>query len=806
MAFQDDQSNPTQQHFYLIEIDLPIITGKCEITAGVEGFGTPLSCPIQDGTSAVATKTYTFATNNTPILPVSPMYRVITGISEVGTELKSGEGLSIRGGGSFTIADFEGDPNLERASAQAIEDQGTFLGKWQIRNVFEGREVRIKKYRISPNIDLVNDAEVTFYLSKGLRSNGNGGFTLSFSDELSRVEFDQSQYPNNNPGSLRLAVSNITPSIPVDAVTDWLLKTPPYVVRIENELMTVVSVLNNQTGTATLNVATRGNDIGTPQFTTFLSETRNEAHDSGDEVFICDHADNTNIAFVLSTMLTAVGMPVLLIPIFDWLDEIALWHPANFISTVFYKSEDADMALFSVLQAYMLDMWFDPVAREIKLKAISEWQTADATVTEGKEIDFDTLRIIDQESLRFSRAFIAFDKKFLTDPEEPGNYTRGAFSINSALETEAFYGDPKTKRFNNSKIIDKDGADLLCVRYVQRYGLLPKLYQWTTQERFRTFSVGDVVNVVSPSAQGFDGLPATNIRAQIIQIQPVLNQVGREYRIKALTYQPASATPGAPSEFVLGSGVELNLFIQAGAPPQAVDVTFILDAGLFSSLFTSIPSIKAGNFAAGSKLILIFINGGNGQAKGGRGGDGESIRYTVGPNVWLQTSPSTAGEDGGTFYDAQGIDTDIFLSGATPSTAFPTASGFLRAPGGGGGGEDAPSKNTDDQNGVAGDGGGGGAGISVGTGGAGGTSDDAQTIGKDETDGVDGSAGDTVGNGGASGGAGAGSGGDWGLAGAAGDKAGGAAGKGIVKNSAIVRVFGDTPANFINGSGDTPNP
>lgn len=790
MAFEDDQGNPTQEHFFLIEIDLPIITGKCEITAGNEGFGTPLSCPIQDGTSAVATKTYTFGTNNTPILPVSPIYRVITGISEIGTELKSGQGLAIRGGGSFTISDFPGDPNLERASAQAIKDQGTFLGKWQIRNVFEGREVRIKKYRISPNIDLVNDAEITFYLSKGLKSNGNGGFTLSFSDELSRVEFDQAQFPSDDPGSLRLDITDSVTAIPVDSVTDWLAKTTPYVVRIENELMTVISVSNNQTGTAALNVATRGTDIGTPQFTTFLSKTRNEVHDSGDEVFLCFSFDDASIVTVLRRILINVGMPSSIIPTADWTDEIALWHPNNKVSTIFYQSEDADKVLLSVLQVYMLDMWYDPVAREIMLKAISEWQTADATLTEGKEIDFDTLKIMDQESLRFSRAFIAFDKKFLTDPEEIGSYGRGAFSINSTLETEAFYGDPKQKRFNNSKIIDKDGADLLCVRYVQRYGLLPRRYEWTTQERFRTFNVGDVVNVLSPSAQGFDGLPANNIRAQIIQIQPVFNQVGREYRIKALTYQPASATPGENPVFTINSGVELNLFIQAGAPPQSVDVTFILNAGIFRSLSAAIPSIKAGAFAAGSTIIIILRNNADWQAKGGDGGGSETVQNGV---------------SGGIVYDAQGIDTDIHLAGADPESG--TALGTLRAPGGGGGSGRNDLTGGAEPEVIPPGGGGGGAGLDVGSGGV---AFGAATFG-DNGDGSTGLGG-TGGLGDGTAGDG-GDGGDWGQDGSNGQSTGegpggtgGAAGKGIVKNGATVRVFGDTPSNFINGGGDTPDP
>ena len=41
--FTTTQSLPTQEHFYVVSIVLPIVTGKCELTPGVEGFGTPLS-------------------------------------------------------------------------------------------------------------------------------------------------------------------------------------------------------------------------------------------------------------------------------------------------------------------------------------------------------------------------------------------------------------------------------------------------------------------------------------------------------------------------------------------------------------------------------------------------------------------------------------------------------------------------------------------------------------------------------------------------------------------------------------------
>ena len=167
MSFEDTQKNPTQEHFFIIEIDLPIITGLCEITEGVEGFGTPLSCPIQDGTSATVIKTFRFCTPNMPILAQSPVYRQVTGVAENATELQVDKGLAFRGRATITFNDFNNlDPNPERQAGIDVKDQGTFFGKFKQRNVFEGRDVRIIKFRKSDNLDINTDGQISYYTSR----------------------------------------------------------------------------------------------------------------------------------------------------------------------------------------------------------------------------------------------------------------------------------------------------------------------------------------------------------------------------------------------------------------------------------------------------------------------------------------------------------------------------------------------------------------------------------------------------------------------------------------------------------------
>lgn len=793
MTFEATRKNPTQEHFYIIEIDLPIITGLCELTVGVEGFGTPLSCPVQDGTSATVIQTYRFCTPNMPILAESPVYRHVAGVSENATELQVDKGLAFRGRATITFEDFkELDPNPEREAGVAVKDQGTFFGKFKRRNVFEGREVRIIKFRKSDTLDISTDGQISYYTARELKTNGKGRYQLTCVDELGRIEFDQAQIPPEQDSFLRLDITDSVTTIPVDSVTDWNQQSTPYVIRIGEEYLTVTSVANNQTASAELGVATRGGDVGSPEFTNELTQTINEEHTSGDDVFICITFDGTNIATALSTLLTSVDVPSSIIPITDWLDEVAIWHPTDTVIGIYDEAIDADLAILKILEPFLMQMWMDPIDREIKLKAISQWVESSSTVTEGKEIDFESLSTKDVERLRYSRAFIVYDKPFLANPEEATSYKKRSLALRPELETIEFFGTkPKVKKFNRSTLINKATADLLTSRYVQRFGLMPVSYLWKTQEKNLNFKVGDVVNVKANDVQGFDGLQSDNTRAQILKIQPILTPMGREYKVNALTYQPAISSGAV---FTINSATELNLFVLAGAPPIDVDVTFIFDGGLFRSTDTDRPSVKAGGFSAGSSIIIILRNGADWQSKGGTGGSG-GASLTIG-------SPVAGGDGGvgGICYDAQGVDTDIYLAGADPESG--TADGNLRSPGGGGGGSggvDSPSI-------AGGSGGGGGAGVNVGEGGTLGASD--------VQNGLTGLSGDTLGNGGDgvtnSVSPTSGDGGDWGEDGsnASGGLAGsgGLKGKGLVKNGATVRVFGDTPSNFINGGGDSPDP
>ena len=166
---------------------------------------------------------------------------------------------------------------------------------------------------------------------------------------------------------------------------------------------------------------------------------------------------------------------------------------------------------------------------------------------------------------------------------------------------------------------------------------------------------------------------------------------------------------------------------------------------------------------------------------------------------WIEDYPSTTGTAGGVVYDAMGVTTDIYFSGATPSAAYPVADGYIRAPGGGGTGTDSPSVGSSGINAYGGNSGGGGAGRSSGTAGLFGfavdTAFDNGVSGGQALDGTIAGVGGTTNN--ISQSPAAENGGDWGQS-----TATNLAGAGVVDSGATVTFFGSTAARYINGTGD----
>lgn len=769
-TFEATQNQRVQRQFEVLEIDLPVITGACTIGSD-NGYGTPLTC---DQAWTGEYKTYKFTNTDAPILPAS-YWRVIKTISENTTELKPGNGLSSRGSLSITLKDFDKqDPNIGAPGVtETVKNQGNFLAKLSARQIFENKNVRLKLYRVEDDgtIDLVNGAQTRHYVANAFSLGSNNEWRLDCKDVLSLASLNEKSWPIATTSFIRLDIDDVTTSIPVDGNTDY---STTFAVRIGDEFFEILSVSNNLSPTATLNVNARGSDLFGPVSAVLLTQTQADDHSSGDEVFLCDLSDDETIDSLLTRILVASDFDIALIPAAEWAAEVAEWHSADKINTLHSETESVNTVLNRILTGFLMDLWFSTTENLAKLSAISVWKESTALLQEGKEINAYTIKKIPNESIRATRALVVYDKKNLASSDEPSFYGKAAQFADDSLIGEEFFSKHKDKLFDNNFLLSTDAADLLVQRYVSRFKFTPFTRSFETDERFLTFKTGDVVDLNTTIDQGIDGLPSGNIRGQILKIKPKYGRDGRIYNVKAMTYEAAFSSG---SEIILNSPLgSVNLFILAGAPSADVTLTFVLD-GTYSQGATS---IRAGGFSSGSKLILILANGFDGQANGGDGGvgGGTSDTGTAGQPV------PTNGTAAGIVYDAQGIDTDVYFSGATPSTAFPVADGFIRAPSGGAGGLAAFFSGVW----VSGDGGIGGDGRVPGTGG-----EQGVDPGFVSEPGLAGRNGEIDG-----------SGSGWGLDGVNNDAVGGLKGSGIIDNGATVVLFGDTPARYINGNGSHP--
>lgn len=787
MAYDDIRKNSDVLIQYeFVTLYLPVVSGVCTLGDGT-GWYTPKTCQE----SADSVKDFTFAsTDFDPKLFYigQDMLPQIVSISETPPKLKPGQGLGSRGSLRIVLADFDGDPGPIRTS-----ENGRYFQKMKSRWIMEGHKVVLNLAFNTGETISSEDIQQRTYRTESMTYNNDNTWTLECSDYLYFLDKDETVWPPQTGSSLRASIDDSTTSIPVDGETDY--SSVEYI-RIGDEILTVTGVSGNQTGTATLTVSNRGSSIRVGGV--IVSRTESDDHDSGDEVFICRPVSNMRLDDLLSMILTESGLDPDSIPTAEWEEEINQWHPSTLITTLFVTPDSTEEVVSKILQDYLMDMWMDVISNTVRLSAISVWRESDQVVKEGLGIQYGTLDFTEEPDDRYSRASIMYGKKNLTDSDDIENYRK--LSINIDTRVEDLYDGPRLKKLDNSFLLNQPSADLLVQRFVSRYKYTPQSYTWACPEKFLDFGVGDVVDMEHSELVGFDGLP-NSPRAQITSIQPKYsNTKGRSYTVKGYTYEQPAASSG-DNEFTLsGRLLNINLFIAAGAPPEPVEVTFILNNVTVGSDSTSEAAIRSGGFAAGSKIKLVVI--GLMSSKGGGGGRAGS--YYNENNIDHFCNPPTSGGTGGIVYDAEGIDTDIYLVGNVDGI---NADGFIKSPGGGGNGGIAhcgDSNNSVAPN-VAGAGG-GGAGIEGGSGGAKAFDWNGQV--PDSTLGEAGGEDGTGGQGGerypSSSAAQDGySGGTWGQ-----DVTnGGQAGKGLVKNGATVNVYtgGESSTRFINGHGDTPD-
>ena len=667
-----------QQHFVVYEIVLPYCT-VCTPRNGLpEAWHTPITCEESSDDEyrlwIASSDAPTVLSQPTPSINIksklnSKIFRCVINSSESTSKLKAGEGLASRGTMSITCTDFDGDPGPINFS-----DKGTFFGKLRARNVLQGKKIITHKYTIAGAVGQEVIEEIgtsTHFITNTELS--NGVFKLQAKDALKDVEAFSQKFPEPSEIVLTADINETTTTIPVSEVGDIVAGS---VVRIDDELMYV-----NSTGANVLNVAARGTTITNPD-STVVYKTNVSDHSTDSTVQPSYVMSKTPLWTVLEDIYTSLGLTEY-IDVAQWQAEIQEWNADAFLYGVFSKPDEGSSLINRLLSAYLIDMWLDQQTQKIRVSAVTAWKDSIRILEEGN--DLSSLVITESEDSRFSRAYMYNKKDFKAENDDVINYSKLTISTDTAVETDDFYGSIKVKEFDNNDFISTASAQTTVARYIQRFSRAPKNIKFKMEERkLAGTAISDIVDIVSRDSQSPDGsVLVARDRAQIIRIQPDFNKIGRQYNVEALSYVPLIASD--PNEelviFLSGSLFDVNLFARAGAPNVPINVTFVLDGCTIGSTQQNVPSVRAGNFQAGSRIKIICTNNTRWSAIGGDGGLAESgyNGFAFNSGFARITRLPTSG---GNSYQSDGIETEIYLNYGIVD-GYQTSSELYAAGGGG---------------------------------------------------------------------------------------------------------------------------
>ena len=656
----------SQQHFVLYEIVLPY----CTVCTPADGVNQPFYTPVTCVESSDSQYSLWFAMNTAPNLITQPtpsisgksvlnskIFKCVYDASESTSRLKAGEGFGSRGTMKISCSDFNGDPGpIEFTTG------GTFFGKLVARNVLQNKIIKSHYYTIAKDpTTKENKIELqethTHFIDDFQLSDGK--FTISGKDALKDTEAFGEKFPAVSSIELTADIDSSQVVIPVN---DASTLATGEVVRIEEEAMLIQSIASNN-----VTVATRGTTLtsgGEVVYKTNVSE-----HSSGSTVQKCYVMANKFLTDVFSDIYTAIGLGAY-IDYQQWQDEISTWSAQSYLFGLYGEPTEASEIIDRLCKEYMIDMWLDQATQKIKVSASTAWKQSIRVLEEGNDIQ--GLKIKQSDAKRFSRAFLYNKKEFKLENDDVINYGKVTAATDLQSETSDFYGKVKEKDMGKSSTITVGSAQTTVSRFVQRFSRPPKTLTFSMEERkLGQTSLSDIVDVISRGGQTPSGeyLQARD-RAQIIEIKPDLKSVGRKYTVTALSYVPLISTDGGNLVITLsGSLIDVNLYSRAGAPAEAVNVTYIFDGCTIGSS-QGVAAVRAGLWPTGSVITIICINGTKWSAKGGDGGS-------------CIDSDATVGVNGADSYQSDGIETKIYLN-------YGVVSGFvtdctLFAAGGGGG-------------------------------------------------------------------------------------------------------------------------
>ena len=600
------------------------------------------------------------------------------------------------------------------------EEQGTFWGKWEARNVYrQGLPVRkISGYELEDGTFEV--AHTYNYLLERVEGpDPKGRFTVRAYDILQALRADQAVFPAASPGRLSsdlqegdtfltlqpVGVGDEYPAEPL-GLLDGVFK-----VRIGGEGFRVQRIGD------VLDIVERGLYGGL------------ESHSEDDTVQVVAEFKTERIHDVAYDIITG-ALPSLAgnIPKAKW-DAVAADFLPRLYSADITEPTGVEDLLAELTRTAPIYFYGDVRSNTIEMEVIRKPSQTAIELTEHEALIAGTVDVKEYPKERIDEVWVYYRiRDAAGDEDEAENYSQRFILVNP--EEQARRGRRSIKRIFTRWIVAgaRDTAEEIANAYISRFQNPPVRVSFDLDARRADMWLGDVAKLVSRQKQDVYGGARRDLNYQVIRAQELKD--GHQFRYIAQSYEffdggivdgggggVDDITITIQPEDTVSSGavdqIDLRQLYDAAVATEIPNITFVVAGGplpiggaVVGAASGQTWSLRNPDNWPWSPSISFRVEAGG--AVGGRGGQGGRGalcgRNSAGTSSWYisQAAPGGAGLPG-------------FL------VRYPTTINNLGiiAGGGGGGGGSGSNANATPTGGTAGAGnGGGGAGKVPGVGGA----------------------------------------------------------------------------------------
>ncbi len=537
MTYDTEKARLGREPFIQFEIDLDYcsntygggndspLDGTCTaaLSAGSECYNCRVDCQDTDNFTKT-TKTYTFCTPH-PNLPVGTvMYPCIVDEPKfTPTEIKPDGGMSLRSDVQIKVRDF---PHHDRGVDPYVstrtytpEDQGTFFGKLLARNpYYVGRFARLKDGYVAEDgtLQLQTRLYIIEKVTGPVRSGDDIVYTFHCSDILGLAKNNKVQIPAPTDGTLDAALtSGETTSFDLDSsttVADY--PTGGGMVAIGDEWITYGS-----RSSFTLSTLTRGE-----------KGTTAAAAKAGDGVQIIKNFTGSPVAIANEILDTYVGISASYIPYSggspeeDWDTEESNWFNGVSLDAYVATPTGAFKLLSELCFIFQMDIWWDEVAQEIKLKVNAPplGNTPVTSLTDADNLLADKTKVMQDPDKRISRVVLHYDKLNYADDDKISNHARHHFETDTEVEGANLYNEIKLKELTTRWLTNNEDTTAIqaAQRIIARFGETPVKITFYLDAKDSDLGVGDLCDITTRWIQDTDGSNKTT-RFQVTKFKEV---------------------------------------------------------------------------------------------------------------------------------------------------------------------------------------------------------------------------------------------------------------------------------------------